>query len=80
MIDQELDLNIIGNLIYEKRKKLGISQVDLARSLKLNHHTIIDIERGRQYTTSFIKVLIILKSVRVTRKELAESLKGYLDE
>lgn len=76
----EIDHHFLGNLIYEKRKKLGISQVDLARRLKVNHHTIIDIERGRQYTTSFVKVLIILKSVGVTSKELTEAVKGFLDE
>ena len=40
------DLNIIGNRLYALRKRMGMTQAELAEAAGLSDRTYADIERG----------------------------------
>ncbi len=53
----------MGNLVKKARKERKITQGDLARKIGISRATLINIEKGRFGSVSFIKILSILRSV-----------------
>ncbi len=58
----------VRNKLFEVRAEKGITQEELAESIKVSRQTVISIERGR-YTPS---VLLALKIARYFKKSVEE--------
>lgn len=52
-----------GKMIYERRKKIGYNQDELASAVGLTRTSIVNIEKGRQSLTveNLLKVCAVLK-------------------
>lgn len=80
----------LGKRIYELRKRLNISQEELAEKLDISQKSLSKIETGRNFLTSeTLEKLLTALDVRITelfdfdhtdkKENLLEEIYGYLD-
>jgi HTH-type transcriptional regulator/antitoxin HipB len=55
---------MIGNLVRQTRKELGVSQKDLALSAGVGLRFIVDLEKGKS-TCQLAKVLVVLHTLGI---------------
>lgn len=83
-----LNLNIIGNNLYEVRKTKGLTQAEVAEKAELSDRTYADIERGSvtMRVDSLLKICTALnitpndilvsdKVIEITEQDIAETIK-----
>lgn len=53
-VNKERFYELIGSSIVNRRKELGLSQVELANKTGMSRTSIVNIEKGRQYPPVFL--------------------------
>jgi repressor LexA len=61
---------MLGNKIKEVRKKLQLTQANLAKRAGIHQVSISDIETGKVPNPGFIQIMSIAKALRITPEEL----------
>ena len=76
-----LDLSSLGNAIAARRKKLKLSQAELARKASIGRSTLDALENGRIGELGFSKITKILSVLRMELKlQETGSLRPTLEE
>lgn len=63
-----MNLIDIGEMVLEQRRKLGMTQVELAEKSNVSRTRIIQLERGEIFDMRFSNILDILQAVELTLK------------
>lgn len=71
-IRQVLTLNSLGEQISARRKKLGMSQIELARKASISRATLDALENGRSGEMGFSKITRLLSALEL-RLDLQEA-------
>lgn len=69
----------LGNLIEERRKKMGLSIRELAKIIDISHTELLNIEKGKRLKINFI-ILIKLCNVLDLNFTKCLMLSGYFEE
>ena len=74
LTDDELDRMVSARRVREARRSTGLTQVEFARTFRINHARLRDLERGRSKADSALSAYlkVIARSPEVVTAALAE--------